>query len=327
MDRRGFLAGACGLIPVATAGCTGLLSSPTGGGAVAESPTAHLEMDAVADPAIADEVTYLIDGEASPNEQTRLMDRIVDGGPTIRRTTPPLPTDTHVSFEDTVYRLSQTVVETTPATTFSVKIDILETDIPPERTVQFADLPAVDCETFAKNDLANGDVIGIGTAFLYTDDEVSRSALVPESQYDAIAWANGNEAEWVVDDSYDTPIHSYEYTAEVVAPAAEYGQRVREQVAFPLEEVTDRQRDIIQTARTDLEDSFDGYIVGPDETASPAFIGLAMQFQPQTQIHRLNQDPPGDLSGQYLVQYDGETLLTVLNVQEGVLTATETATA
>lgn len=327
MDRRRFLAGACGLIPVATAGCTSFASSPTGGGAVAESPTASLEMDTVSDTAIADEVTYLIDGESSPNEQTRLMDLIVDDGATTRRTTPPLPTGTHVSFEDTVYTLSKTVVETTPATTFSVKIDILETDVPPERTVQFADLPTVDRETFAKNDLADGDVIGIGTAFLYTDDEVSRSALVPESQYDAIAWANGNEAEWVVDDSYNTPIHSYAYTAEVVAPAAEYGRRVRERVAFPLDEVTDAQRDIIQTARKDPEDSFGGYIVGPDEQPSSAFVGLARQFQPQTQIHRLNEGPPGDLSGQYVIQYDGATLLTVLDVQEGVLTTTETTTA
>lgn len=284
-------------------------------------------MDAVSDTAIADQVTHLIDGEASPNERTRLMDRVVDDGATIRRTDPPLPTDTHVSFEDTVYTLSQSVVETTPATTFSVKVDILKTDIPPERTVQFADLPAVDRETFAKNDLADGDVTGIGTTFLYTADEVSRSALVPESQYDAITWANGNEAEWVVDDSYDTPIHSYEYTAEVVAPAAEYGRRVREQVAFPLEEVTDSQRDIIQTAREDPQDNFDGYIVGPDEELSPAFVDLARQFQPQTQVHRLDEDPPGDLSGQYVVQYDGETLLTVLVVQEGALSATETTTA
>jgi hypothetical protein len=284
-------------------------------------------MDAVSDVAIADTVTHHIDGEASPTERTQLMDRVVDGGATVERTRPPLPTATHISFEDTVYTLSHTISEITPATTFSVKIDILDTEVPPERTVRFADLPAVDRETFAQNGLADGDVVGIGTTFLYTDEEITQSALVPESQYDAIVWASGNEAEWVVDDSYDTPIHSYEYTAAVVAPAAEYGRQIREQVAFPLTEVTDRQRDIIQTAREDPKDNSDGYIVGPDEQPPTAFVALAKQFQPQTQIHQLNQDPPGDLNGQYLVQYDGETLLTTLVVQDGVLTATETTTA
>ena len=327
MDRRRFLAAACGLLPATVAGCTGLGSSPAGGGAVAESPTARLEMDAVSDGVIADTVTYHLDGEESPKKRTRLMNRVVDGGATINRTSPPLPTDTHNCFEDTVYTLSHTITETTPATTFSVKIDILETEVPPERTVRFVDLPAVDRETFAQNGLADGDVVGIGTTFLYTDKEVTQSLLVPESQYDAIVWDNGNNAEWVVDDSYDTPIHSYEYTAEVVAPAAEYGRQVREQVAFPLEEVTDRQRDIIQTARKDPEDSFDGYIVGPDEQPPQAFVALAKQFQPQSQIHQLGQDPTDDLDGQYLVQYDGETLLTTLVVQEGALTTTETTTA
>lgn len=327
MDRRRFLTAACGLIPLTVAGCTGPASSPAGGGAVAESPTARLEMDAVSDGAIADTVTYHPDGEESPNKRTRLMDRVVDGGATINRTRPPLPTDTHISFEDTVYTLSHTIVETTPATTFPVKLDILETEVPPERTVRFADLPAVDRETFAQNGLADGDVVGIGTTFLYTDEEVTRSALVPESQYDAIVWDNGSKAEWVVEDGYDTPIHSYEYTAEVVAPAAGYGRQIREQVAFTLEEVTDRQRDIIQTARKDQENSFDGYIVGPDEHPPPAFVALAKQFQSQSQIHQLGQEPPGDLDGQYLVQYDGETLLTTLLVQEGALTTTKTTTA
>ena len=197
-------------------------------------------------------------------------------------------------------------------------MDIVTDSVTEAEAVQFATLPEVDQEEFAAHGLADGDPVGIGTTFLYTDAEREQSVLVPESEYSYIIWDDGTEAEWVVDDAYDTTLNTYRYTAEQVATAADYGQQMRERFTFELAGLPEAQQEIVETAITDGP-----YVVGPDETPSDAFVALANRFRGYEQAHGLDEDGEGDLSGTYLVEYQGDVYWTTLVVQRDALTTTE----
>lgn len=93
---------------------------------------------------------------------------------------------------------------------------------------------------------------------------------------------------------------------------------MRERFAFALSGLSDPQRDIVETAIKEEQ-----YIVGPDETPPSAFAALADQFRDHEQVHGLEEAGEGDLSGTYLVQYDGEVYWTILVVSGDAL-GTET---
>ena len=317
MRRRALLSSVASTLPVALAGCTGEKSRLSAD--VAEAPTARLEMTSVTDEELPEKVLYTVRGYSGSDEKGRLVDRAIDGGTTTEATRPPLPEDRHIFYEDTVYQLSHEVIERTPATRYSVKVDIVEGTVAESETIQFSELPDVDRETFAEKGLADGGVVGIGTTFLYTDAEREQSVLVPDSDYSVIVWENGSRAEWVVDDAYDTTLNTYRYTAERVASAAEYGRQMRERFAFELSDLSDAQRDIVETA---IEE--DQYVVEPDETPSAAFVSLTDRFRGREQAHGLGEDGEGDLSGPYLVRYGDEVYWTILVVRSEAF-STETS--
>lgn len=317
MRRRALLASTTTLLSATLAGCTGLGSSD-GALGVAEAPTARLEMVALADAALPPKVLYSVGVEDGPDRRAQRFERILDGGTTVQGTRPPLPENQHIVYDDAVYQISHDVVEQTPATRYSVKVDIVEGTVTDAEAIRFADLPEVDREAFAEHGLADGDPIGIGTTFLYTDADREQSVLVPDSEYAYIVWEDGAQAEWVVDDASDTTLNTYEYTATQVATAAEYGRRMRERFAFELSTLSAAQRDIVQTA---IEE--ERYVVGPDESPPPALVGLADRFRAHEQAHGLDEAGEGDLSGTYLVRYDGEVYWTTL-VGHGDAFPTET---
>lgn len=304
MHRRALLASVACTLPVALAGCTGERSTLSAG--VAETPTARLEMTSVADAELPEKVLRTV-GDDGPDRESRLLERIIDGGTTVEGTRPSFSEDRHLFYDDTVYQLSHEVTEQTPATRYSVKVDIVEGSVAESETVRFSDLPEVDRETFAENGLDGGDVIGIGTTLLYTDSERNQSVLVPDSDYSVIAWEDGSRAEWVVDDAYDTTLNTYRYTAERVASATEYGRQMRERFAFELSGLSDAQQDIVETA---IEKG--KYVVEPDETPSTALVSLVDRFRDQEQAHALDEDAEGGRSGSFLVQYGGEVYWTML---------------
>ena len=159
---------------------------------------------------------------------------------------------------------------------------------------------------------------GFGTSILYTHAERDKSALVPDSEYSYIVWGDGSEAAWFVDDASDTTLNTYEYTASQVASAAEYGRRMHEQFAFELANLSDAQRDIVETAISEEQ-----YVVSPDETPPSALVTLADRFRDHEQAHGLVEAGEDDLSGMYLVRYDGEVYWTTL-VVHGDAFGTET---
>jgi hypothetical protein len=256
---------------------------------------------------LAEEVLYTVDAqEGGDGEEARLFADILDGSATARRTTPPLPAEQHLEYEEKVYELSIEITEQTPATRYSILVDIVTDSVEESATVRFENLPEVDKKEFAAHGLADGEVIGIGTTFLYTDTEQEQSVLVPDPKYSYIRWDEDTEAEWVVDDAYDTTLNTYRYTASQVATAAEYGRKMRKQFAFELADLPEAQQEIIQTA---IEEG--DYVVEPETTPSGALTRLADRFREQEQVRALDETGEGDLSGPYLVRYDGEVYWTV----------------
>lgn len=302
MRRRQVLAAAAAL-PVSLAGCAGVRTQ----NAVAELPTATLEMRPIDDAALPGRVLY--SAEDARSERGRLISAAVNGGTTVEGTRPLLPEGRQIAGPDGVYELDYEVVGETPATVFSVKIDIVEGTVVAERTVRFADLPDVDREVFADRGFEDGEVIGIGTTLLYTDEEAERSELVPESPYDYIRWENGNEAEWVVEDGYERTLKRYRYTGERVDSLATYGKRMRERFAFDVGPLSADERRIVEDA---IEE---GYVVPPEETPSPQFSTLAESFRGKPEIRGLQEegDDDGAASGRYLTRYEGAVYLTRLD--------------
>ncbi|WP_458189086.1 hypothetical protein [Haladaptatus sp. NG-WS-4] len=311
MRRRALLASGTSILGASVAGCTGLdlTSSADSSNLVGKAPAARLSMNAVSDAELPTKVLYTVRANGSSDEKARLLDRILDGGTTVDGTRPPLPAERHLLYDGTVYQLSHDVIERTPATRYSVKVDIVEGSVDEAKTVRFSDLPVVDREVFAQNGLAGGETVGIGTTLLYTNAERERSALVPESEYSVITWKDGSRAEWVVDDAYQTTVNSYRYTAERVASGTEYGHQLRERFAFELTDLSEDQGEIVETAIAESH-----YLVKADETPSSALISLARQFRNREHPTALDEDGEGDRNGAYLVQFDGTVYWTVLMV-------------
>jgi len=314
MRRRTLLATAATSLPAIVAGCT----SPGGNGAVAEIPTARLELTPVTNADLPTNVLYTVRPAEGDDETAQLFDRTLDGGATTNATRPPLPEQQHIVYQDGVYELAHEVIEETPAARYSVKVDIVTGSVEETDAVRFTDLPEVDQEKFAARGLADGEPVGIGTTFLYTDAERERSVLVPESEYAYITWEDGTEAEWVVDDVNETTLNTYRYTADQVATTAEYGRRMRERFAFELGGLSDDERAIVETAIADEQ-----YVVGPDETPSDALVRLVDRFRGHEQAHGLTEAGEGDLSGPYLVRYQGEVYWATLVVRRDAFQTSE----
>jgi hypothetical protein len=265
---------------------------------------------------------YTVDAEdGGDGERGPLFADIVDGGATTRKVQQPLPADRHLGYEGNVYKLSVEVTEETPATRFSVQVDIVTDSIVESATIRFEELPEIDKEQFAAHGLADGDPIGVGTTFLYTDAEVEQSVLLPDSKYSYIRWNDDTEAEWIVDDAFETTVNTYRYTASQVATMAEYGRQIRERFAFELSSLPEAQQEILQTAIEDGE-----YVVESEATPSGALAGLVDRFREQEQAHALDETGEGDLSGPYLVRFDGEVYWTIFLVSPGTFETTRGTT-
>lgn len=307
MHRRQVLASAAALLPAA-AGCVASPGESADLG-VAELPTATLSMEAVEDAAIAEKLTH---SEMSDDERT-LLDRVVEEGSVTVGwyQEPPLHTQLPLLHEGAVYRASRSVVERRPAIDYSVKIDIPQRTPDPASTVRFADLPAADRAVFEREGFASGEVVGVGTVLTYTPDEEAASVLVPDPEYDYISWESGETAEWVVDDSWETEQQRYRFAVERVAAASEYGAGIREEFAFAFGDLTDGERDIVESA----VETEHGYTVEAEATPSPAFERLVDRFRRHEEV-AVHDEPSPEVSGHYLVRHDGAVHWTRLRVYE-----------
>lgn len=318
MRRRTVLTSTGTFLSAILTGCTGF--GPSNGVlGVAEDATARLEMTALTDAALPPKVLYGVGVEGDSDHRVKLFERILDGGTTTEGTRPPFPKDQHIFYDDAVYQLSYDVVEQTPATNYQIRVDVVQGTVNESEAIQFSELPAIDREKFAARRWDDGGTFGLGTSILYTHAEHDKSVLVPDSKYSYIVWKDGSEAAWFVDDSNETPLNTYEYTVSQVAPAAEYGRQMRERFAFALSDLSNAQRDIVETTI-----SKEQYVINPDEGPLSALVALADRFRDQEQVHGLDEPGEDDLSGTYLVRYNDEIYWTTL-VVHGDAFATETS--
>ncbi|GAA0216843.1 hypothetical protein GCM10009000_034510 [Halobacterium noricense] len=127
-----------------------------GSNAAAEAPTARLELTTIADAKLPTKVLDTVRPAEGNDETAQLFDRILDGGATTKATRPPLPEQQHIAYQDSVYELAYEVVKNTPATRYSVKVDIVTGTVTEAEEIPYAALPEVDQEKFAAHGLADG---------------------------------------------------------------------------------------------------------------------------------------------------------------------------
>ncbi|WP_224268082.1 hypothetical protein [Haloprofundus salinisoli] len=320
MRCRQFLASAAALLPAALGGCATLpgtdVMSGNGQPAVAYAPTASVDMTAVGDIDVAERTTYELGPLDAP--QHRFVADVVENGPTTTEgTEPEIPADVLAVYDGSVYRLAQTVENRRHATAYSVLIDIVQGAVEEDDIVQFGDLPAADREVFAARGFDEGEIIGIGTGLVYTDEQRDASALVPEPERTVIVWENGERARFSVNGSHEVELKTYRYTAEtVMEDAAAYGREVRESHEFSLSGLSSAERSVVDEA----VESEHGYTVPHDESPPDALVSLVDRFRPQDPVEGGQN---GRVSGSYLVRYDDTVHWTSLYLNESAFESRE----
>ncbi|MFC4360588.1 hypothetical protein ACFO0N_21800 [Halobium salinum] len=321
MNRRRFLASGAALAVAAAGGCTGC----------ARSPSASLSMDPVTDAAVVERVTSDLAEEGNGDRYTLIRDTVANGSATVERTEPPLPEGVPFVYAGAVYELAHEVVSSTPSTSFQITLNPADGDPDPAEVVRFEALPAVDRRKFEARGW-DGEFLGFGTTMLYLDDEIPASALVPDPERPIIEWDSETRGRFTVDGSYDRPLHTYRYTAELLyESAADLGETLRERYAFTLSGLENGEREIVETAISDEG----GYTAPPDEAVPEAMSRLAARFREHEQVPRLSELRDGEVddepterdadaqsaSGTYLVRYRGQVYYTSLFVRESTTTA------
>lgn len=316
MDRREFLAAGATLAIATAGGCTGC----------AKAPATSLRMVPLSDYETAEEVTQRVDGD---DERRLVREAVENGSATAEGTDPPFPEDRAFVYENAVYRLSREVVDSTSATRFHFTLNPAEESVPESETVRFADLPAVDRETFAARGWADDPFLGFGSSILYLDGDISDSALVPEPDRPVVVWDSETKGRFEVDDSHETDLKRYRYESEQVhASAEEYGAQVRERYAFELSGLTDAERDIVSEATVP-----DDFSVPYGESPPDAALKLANRFRQHETVQYAWEDAEGEsvsdssgsgrIDGTYLVRYDGDIYWTNVQVSREFVTTTE----
>lgn len=319
MNRREFLATGAALSIAATGGCTGC----------AASPTASLSMESVTDEDIARHVASTLEAD-SDNRRYALVRETVENGSATRKATRPLVSEGNpVVYDGGVYDIHYEVVETIPATTFSITLNPVDSDPDPAEIVSYDALPEVDRQKFAERGW-DGEFLGFGTGLLYLDSEIPQSALVPEPEQPVIEWPDGTQGRFTVDDSYDDPLKTYRYTSETLyESAARLGAMLRERHAFTLGGLGAAERKIVEQATGGPEES---YVVPPDEEPPEAMRQLATRFRDREEVRHLSERDDNSAesdgheerraSGSYLVRYEGKVYWTELWIEELTLTST-----
>lgn len=304
MNRRSFLASGATLAIGVTGGCTGC----------AKLPTARVSMEPVTDEEIAERATHSED-LAPENDRYQFVRRTVENeSVTSEGTEPKVPQNHTFVFDGAVYRLSHEVVATELATSYQFTLNPVEGEVADEETIRYEDLPAVDRRKFAERGLDDPSFLGFGSTILYTHEERAKSRLVPDPNFSVVVWDEDTRGRWSVDGSYESPLKTYRYAAEVVhESAAQFGAEIREEYAFALSGLSAGEREIVEAA---IED---GYVVSPDESPSEAFWRLAERFGRHDEFYRDDEDHEADddpISGTYLVRYDGTVYWTRVRAPE-----------
>ncbi|AFZ72760.1 twin-arginine translocation signal domain-containing protein [Natronobacterium gregoryi] len=302
MNRRQFLATGATLASIAAGGCVGC----------ATAPSLSLSMEATSNADIADRLTRSLE---SDDEDDRIALEAAEGETvTAEGLSEPFPSESPYVHDGAVYVAETTVTDRTPGTSFGYKINPVDEDetLDPENAIHYEDLPEVDRDAFGDRWDSPEPFLGYGASVYYLEDDVDDSVLVPDQEYEVIAWPE-TRGRLEIDDGTDRPLKTYEYTAEVVADSLEaYGREIRDLVAFELGPLDDDTAAVVEQA---IEGGT--YSVPDGEELSATEARVATEFEGEEQVRRPNDSPrnPSSPNGRYVVRYENEIYWTEIRVQ------------
>jgi len=274
------------------------------------------------EPATDDRLVGRYTGQVSRSERS-LFERVVDGGATTGPVrSPPFRDGGYYQFDGGVYALSRDRVERLSGT--ACHVAVWPVDTPPDDAVRFSDLPAVDQREFGDAGLGDGRPLGIRTSLQYVEEERARSRVASDTPVEYVRWSNGQVARVEVSGIDRIQLERYSYSSERVSSATEYAARLREEFGFVLDGLRPSERKIVRRAR-----SSEDYTVDRASDIPEPMYRLADRFRGHRQVHSLaeTESQPDDVSGPYIVSYEGETyharlyiLSTVLEERAGTTT-------
>ena len=235
MERRQFLASGTALLSVAVAGCG--------------HPNVVLDLEAASDEDIADEVSTT----AEPGtEEYQVLTSARDDSAATRSGRRELFDRTNaVRVDGTFYEVSETRVESSEATVYSVDVAFNPDDTKAEvGEVAYDDLPAFDREqlSFIVDDREPADEEdNVNVEYGSAETVGDRSALVPDPQYDIVTH-EGNRYRVAVG-SRTVSEGKYRYEVTEVAPDIEtFADQIRERYLFALTGLSEAEREVIEEA-------------------------------------------------------------------------------
>jgi hypothetical protein len=276
MRRRHYLATAAAFLAGPLAGCA--------------HPNAVLVMSSVTDDEIATRASRGV--EDDPEDRRIVAGAVENGTANVSDSSPPLDTDQPVEFEGRYYELTATETARRETTRYFVTVEYTAgTATPGDRTIAYDDLPAVDREALEEvfPPPEDADDRAVGVRWDGTDADREASVLVPESEYDAIAYEGDS---YPVETEQRSGTESdYRYEArEIAAGPDEFATALKERYLFTLSGLPEAERDLVAEAIDG------GYYEG---SANDAFTSLARRFRAHEGIET------HESGGDYLVRYDG----------------------
>lgn len=268
------------------------------------SAAGSLELhDASTDAALADRASRptTLPAEGPTHGRELVRSAIENGSATARSRRPLVEPGLPFARAGRYYNVSWTVEARHPGTAVDVAIDYNGT-ADPGGTVAYEDLSARDKVAIDRLLPPRTDHrrsgYEFGTGITYNATERNRSVLIAESA--AAVRFDGETYPVRVGDPEPVTIRTYRYTASVVAnTTAAYANHLRERYLFALSNLSEAEREVVETA---IEDTYYA-----EDTDDRAFESVMDRLQEHDAIRR------EDYRGTWLVRFDGAVYLADLS--------------
>jgi hypothetical protein len=278
------------------------------GGLAGCSAAGSIDMRAVNDSELAEAASRSFDREPDrPGGNTPpeivLNETITNGSSTYTGLAPPIEQGLPFEVADRYYNLTYSVVNTSSASRVSIRIDYNATE-PNGTAIEFSELPAVDKEALRTllppRDVPPSEGYELGVNAVYTDAELNRSVLTPDTPYDVVIF-DGERYPILVEEPESVTVNTYRYEArEIASNASVYAAQLRSQYVFRLTDLSEAEQSVV----TEAVESGGYYAESTDDSG---FESLLERFQARDAI------TSDRASGLWLVRYEGEVYLVDLH--------------
>lgn len=306
MERRHFLVSAVS-IPTVLTGCAQINQVPNQD---SQLPIARLTMKRVTDSEIGNLAVDYSHHSLSQDQRILIEQTTANNHYTDQAREPIVPAEATLTYDNQVYRATHEIIDSQQAYLYSITLNhVDENKTNDTKTIEYTELPAVDQQKLVENRLSDGSNLGIGTGMTYTIPERKQSILVPNSNKSVIVWPSGQRGRFSVSSSTQIELLTYRYTVTETAPTVTaYGQRIRSQYAFKLNNLSSPEQTIIEKAIG----SDNKYIIDSRTNVPAGLTSLADKLREHESIKGSQ-----GASGVYLLKYHGELYWTnfYINIQ------------